>query len=168
MSIKSKLQLIALNQLNHGETTGYDMSKLLPNLGWPCTHQQVYRDLNKLKESGYAEVKHILQEDKPDKKVYSITPKGKSALVEAFDAEVVLPKLRDDAVVQLFIGNVAYFERMQAKLEETITDLKAELLKQHGTGELVIERLIMRHEADLEWVDSVIDTLKKKGTSRVA
>lgn len=52
----------------HGGKTGYDLTKLIPN----SSHQQVYRELGKLQEFGFVSFDVVPQEDKPDKKVYTI------------------------------------------------------------------------------------------------
>ncbi|WP_409343525.1 PadR family transcriptional regulator [Paenibacillus sp. MBLB4367] len=70
-----------LCMLSRGSYSGYDlMLKLQPF--WQAKHSQIYPLLAKLDKEGYVEHIKIEQSDKPDKKVYSLTDKGREALIE--------------------------------------------------------------------------------------
>lgn len=63
------LCLILMGELKaNGAKTGYDFTKVIPN----TSHQQIYRELTKLQNSGYIHFTVVPQIDKPDKKVYKI------------------------------------------------------------------------------------------------
>lgn len=49
---------------------------------WNVTMSQVYRELNKMLSENWLNYEIIIQEDKPNKKIYSITEKGRSELMK--------------------------------------------------------------------------------------
>ena len=162
MCTVSSLQIIALSRLATKPMTGYDLSKQLPAEGWHASHQQIYRDLTKAEKLGLVTIQYVPQEGKPDKKIYSITSAGKDEIRKALKVFPSIPKLRDDAVVQVFIGNVGYFVRLVEELFKQVETLEKERLTASPTRQLIIDRLILRYEADIQWAKSTINTLEKQ------
>src|SRR6476469_3268741 len=68
-----------LSTLGRKPCSGYQLVGYLEVL-WPAKHSQIYPLLTKMEKSGFLEFEHIEQQGKPDKKVYSITEKGRSVL----------------------------------------------------------------------------------------
>ncbi|WP_423250079.1 hypothetical protein [Vibrio mediterranei] len=65
----TKLQsAIYFELLEHGQLTGYDISKIIDGKDLYWSHQQVYRELPKMA----LKMVYVPQEGKPDKKVYSL------------------------------------------------------------------------------------------------
>lgn len=64
------LDLLLMCELkeNPGGLTGYDLFSILPN----TSHQQIYRQLTKLKKLRYVDFEEVAQDGKPDKKIYTI------------------------------------------------------------------------------------------------
>lgn len=63
--------------------TGYEIDKGFNdslNFFWQANTSQIYRELNKLEEVGLLKSEWILQSDKPNKRIYSITEEGKKEL----------------------------------------------------------------------------------------
>ncbi|MCL2873538.1 MAG: PadR family transcriptional regulator [Defluviitaleaceae bacterium] len=81
MSLKHGL----LGLLNcEGPTTGYDLDKFFKNSlahFWQAKSSHIYRELGKMEDEGWLTSERVLQEEKPNKRVYSITPLGKSELL---------------------------------------------------------------------------------------
>jgi len=64
--------------------SGYDLAKNFDaSIGffWRASHQQIYRELGKLREKGHVESQEITQSGKPNRIVHTITPAGKAALL---------------------------------------------------------------------------------------
>ena len=80
MSLKHGL----LGLLNcEGSMTGYDLDKFFKNslaYFWQAKTSQIYRELNSMEELGWLNSERVVQEEKPNKKVYSITAAGKDEL----------------------------------------------------------------------------------------
>ena len=66
-----------LGFLRYGEMTGYDLSKAfeasIDNF-WHASTSQIYRELRMLEEDHLVESERIQQTEKPNKKLYHITP----------------------------------------------------------------------------------------------
>ncbi|MDR1021585.1 MAG: PadR family transcriptional regulator [Synergistaceae bacterium] len=81
MSLKYGL----LGLLNYGSLTGYELNKAFnASLGffWQGQTSQIYRELVSMERSGWLVSERIVQKDKPNKKLYTITGEGKQALAE--------------------------------------------------------------------------------------
>ncbi len=63
--------------------SGYDLTqRMRGRVGnfWSARHSQIYPELARLEEDGYATHRVVEQQERPDKKVYEITPDGLEAL----------------------------------------------------------------------------------------
>ncbi|MCV6614678.1 MAG: PadR family transcriptional regulator, partial [Cellvibrionaceae bacterium] len=79
MSLKHAI----LTLLETEEGSGYDLLKRFQaRLGyfWNASHQQIYAQLKSLRQEQLIDYKLEPQSDKPDKKVYTLTNEGKTAL----------------------------------------------------------------------------------------
>ncbi|MGR5451369.1 PadR family transcriptional regulator [Vibrio sp. PNB22_3_1] len=95
---------LALGSASKGNVTGYEVFINLSNESsfnyWPASHQQIYREFNKLYIDGYLALEVVGQEGKPDKKIYSITELGLDRLKELSCTPPKLEKFRDEMVVK--------------------------------------------------------------------
>jgi DNA-binding PadR family transcriptional regulator len=67
-----------------GPITGYDLSKTFrASMAhyWHARHGQIYPTLDKLKRRGFVTCRKLIQRDRPNKKLYSITDRGRHELV---------------------------------------------------------------------------------------
>jgi len=65
--------------------TGYELTKEFNEslaYFWHATSQQIYKELDTMEKSGWLISERIMQSEKPNKRVYSITPEGKAALLD--------------------------------------------------------------------------------------
>jgi DNA-binding PadR family transcriptional regulator len=79
MSLKHGL----LGLLNYGAMTGYELDKAFnDSLGffWQGQTSQIYRELGAMERNGWLTSNRIIQDEKPNKRIYSITDSGKSEL----------------------------------------------------------------------------------------
>lgn len=67
----NNLQKLIVSILETESLTGYDITKIVGGYTGH-THQQVYRELKAMDKAGIVSFKVVAQEDKPNKKVYSI------------------------------------------------------------------------------------------------
>ncbi|HFG1581801.1 TPA: PadR family transcriptional regulator [Vibrio cholerae] len=94
------LPVVLLSQLLNTKSgqSGYDLHKsIIEQLHyvWDCSHQQVYRELNKLETLGYVTFTVHPQDGKPDRKVYIITSEGRAYLDEQTQKPTPLPSMRN-------------------------------------------------------------------------
>ncbi len=118
---------VILTVLSTRDATGYDITKeFSASIGyfWKASHQQVYRELNKMADKALVTCKLEPQEGKPDRKVYSITDAGRIALGEWFDQPTAHPTVRDEFSAKLMACSVqpsAPFKAQLAELKDIIT-----------------------------------------------
>ena len=59
--------------------TGYELAKTFDtSIGffWKANHQQIYRELTKLRDRGHIQGREVVQSGKPNKLVYTLTPRA--------------------------------------------------------------------------------------------
>ena len=81
MSLKHGL----LGLLNYEPMTGYELDKLFnESLGyfWQAKGSQIYRELDAMEQSGWLTSERVIQDEKPNKRVYSITDNGKAEFMD--------------------------------------------------------------------------------------
>lgn len=93
-----------LAALIDGESSGYDLAKSF-DVGvanfWSATPQQLYRELDKLESEGLVQARLVQQERRPNKRLFTITDAGRTA-VEGFIATPPKPTaIRDELLVQV-------------------------------------------------------------------
>lgn len=72
-----------LGLLNYKSMTGYELNKIFRDslrFFWQAQPSQIYRELNAMEKDGLLSSALKIQEDRPNKKIYSITESGKHEL----------------------------------------------------------------------------------------
>ena len=85
--------------------TGYDLAKRFSeSIGffWHADHQQIYRVLRRLKDDGLVDDELVIQDGRPNKRVYSITAAGRDRLVDWSREEHPAASVKDDLLVTLY------------------------------------------------------------------
>ncbi len=101
------LQHAILGFLNYRPFSGYDLKKIIDTSVrhfWPADQSQIYRTLNQLTEKGWAEMEVIEQENRPDRKEYSITPTGQEALRTWLVTPLPFGDNRSAPMIQVFFA----------------------------------------------------------------
>ncbi len=170
---------VILTVLNHRDATGYDITKEFSGaIGhvWKASHQQVYRELNKLAELGAVNYRLEPQDGKPDRKVYSITEIGKQNLYQWYLLSPKHPTERDEVSAKLLTCGIFDAAPMVAHLHSLIEESrnllaryrvleqenKEKITSQNRTDyleHLALRRNILRTEAWLLWADEVLIAL---------
>ena len=78
-----------LGMLTFGESSGYDLAKAIDgSIGffWAPAKSQLYAELRRLVELGWATEREVEQTDRPDKRIYRITDEGERMLRDWLDA----------------------------------------------------------------------------------
>src|SRR6201981_2636032 len=79
--------------------TGYELAKTFESsIGffWKADHQQIYRELSKLRDRGHIEGHEVVQSGKPNKLVYTLTTEGRTALRHWAAKPSSPPSIKDD------------------------------------------------------------------------
>ena len=84
--------------------TGYELAKTFDSsvgFFWKADHQQIYRELSKLRDRGYIQGREVVQSGKPNKLIYTLTPEGRTALRHWAARPSTPPSIKDDLLVRL-------------------------------------------------------------------
>ena len=84
--------------------TGYELAKTFDSsIGffWKADHQQIYRELTRLRERRHVQAREVVQSGKPNKLVYTLTTEGKAALRHWAARPSSPPSIKDDMLVRL-------------------------------------------------------------------
>ena len=171
---------VILTVLSNRDATGYDITKEFSrSIGyfWKASHQQVYRELNKMADNNLATSRLEPQSGKPDRKVYAITDLGRQALFEWFQEPARNPTIRDEFSAKLLVCGVHNSEPMQEQLEALIEESHSlmnnyeELEKIHFANykdmdrqsrldRLTLRRGMHNRQAWINWAEEVLAELK--------
>jgi len=113
------LQHAILVALTDGAKSGYDIAKQFDDstgFFWRARHSQIYRELGKLKERGWATAKEYVQSGKPNRIVFSITKEGRAGLVEWSRRPSDVQELKDDFLVQLYAAEHIDIDALRANI----------------------------------------------------
>jgi PadR family transcriptional regulator AphA len=164
-----------LSLLTKHSRTGYELMQHIQPF-WSAKHSQIYPLLAQLEQKGQVTFVHVPQSDKPDKKVYSLTEKGKEALREWIAMPTDDPITRDELSLKVYsIGLVdkeqawkalearkVYYIKKKERFNLLLEKLKQEISKpleeleisDHGFSMYVlIHKATMKVDADLVWCE---------------
>src|SRR5437879_13381753 len=69
---------------------------------WKANHQQIYRELSRLRDRGHIQGREVVQSGKPNKLVYTLTPEGRAALKHWAARPSSPSSIKDDLLVRLY------------------------------------------------------------------
>ncbi|ANY67397.1 hypothetical protein BBD42_13615 [Paenibacillus sp. BIHB 4019] len=136
--------LLAL--LSASPLTGYDLAQKIKPL-WQAGHSQIYPLLAALEQNGYIAFERIEQQDKPDKKEYSITDKGLTELGRWVELPAENPVLRDELHFKLYGLWLSEPEKAKALLVTREAFCRSELERYDGLMRALEEKRISGKEA---------------------
>ena len=158
--------------------TGYELAKTFDtSMGffWKTDHQQIYRELSKLRDRGHVQAREVVQSGKPNKLVYTLTPEGRAAFRHWAARPSVPGSVKDDLLVRLIALDSIDIEPLRADLMarlehhrdryERFERLLHKRFPEGQTspadiGKLLSLQLGLRHERMVaEWCEEAIDTL---------
>ena len=109
-----------LGQVASGPSTGYEIKSRLEAGAaqfWHASYSQIYAELRRLEGLGYVTEEHVLQEDRPNKRVYTITASGRDALRDWVGEPWGLAQLRDESLVKLTLADALPTEDVISHVE---------------------------------------------------
>ncbi|GAA4433403.1 PadR family transcriptional regulator [Actinokineospora soli] len=174
------LEHAILVSLGERAGSGYELTRRFDkSIGffWRATHQQIYRVLKRMLDDGWVTVEHVAQDGKPDKKVYSVSPTGRSELARWLAEPGEPVELRTDLAVKIrgaAFGDpgavVAEVRRQRAAHVERLAAYEAIAAADFPVGAghtgatlhqyLVLRGGIAAETAFLAWCDEVLDAME--------
>lgn len=94
------LSLLACETLS-GYDIAHHMKERIGNF-WHARHSQIYPELARLQEEGFITHTIVEQQDRPDKKIYTITEQGMELLRHWATQEMDTPAIRDELVLKAY------------------------------------------------------------------
>ena len=176
------LEHAILGFLNYEPFSGYDLKKVFDTSVqhfWPADQSQIYRTLARLAKREWAEVKVIQQENRPNRKVYSITEAGRAELRRWLTEPLPTHDDRHASLIQVFFSGQLSDEEILAIFKQEAEQMR-EMLKRYDqvpqrSAEyvamidspretffwmLTLEYGIKVAQASLEWTESVIQRIE--------
>ncbi|MEU9004816.1 PadR family transcriptional regulator [Streptomyces sp. NPDC059982] len=145
------LRHAVLAALLDGEYSGYQLAKAF-DVGvanfWHALPQQLYAELAKLEKDGLVEGRQVIQESRPNKRLFRVTDAGRAELEEFAAAPSKPSFIRDDLLVKVQSADRVATAAVIGQLEERAAASagKIELL----TG------LLMRMRGDVEEAEFLV------------
>ncbi|MDF2927648.1 MAG: hypothetical protein K0R57_6562 [Paenibacillaceae bacterium] len=170
-----------LSLISGSPCSGYDLTQRI-QFFWNANHSQIYPLLSQLEEMGLVSFEHVLQKDKPDKKIYTITEAGREELRNWFAGPTDPPVVRDEfalkmfslwlvdqeAVKRLIREKAGMLEAKLCRLEKRTKEMRLLQKPEHPDFDMscplfgpriLIEKSISLNRAELEWCHRVLQML---------
>lgn len=180
-----------LGLLNSGPMTGYELDRSFKrslSFFWQAQTSQIYRELTAMEKKGWLISERVVQEDKPNKKVYSLTETGEEELKKWLatpeaDIENAL-SIRSAFLMRVFFAGETTEEEalvlLRAFREKCLESISAndsvyESIENYGKREVNEKRMKyweltarfgeIHQKAALEWVEEAISRLEKSNSN---
>lgn len=176
--------LLAL--LLDGEATGYELAKRFDRSVanfWHALPQQLYAELGRMERDALVEGEVVVQQARPNKRVFTLTEKGRLALSGWFDEPVRTGSVKDELLVRIYAADLADPRQIVTLLEryagphreklEAYTNLRELML--HGRTEeqfvsaasrigpyLALKNGIAYESAALDWARWAIEAVRAR------
>ena len=186
------LRYAILGLLAYTPMSGYNLKKIFDetlNHFWTANLSQIYRELGSLEKTGYLTSSIEPQDDRPDKRIYSITEAGNKAFrnwLEDFP-EALSAQKRDEFMVRIFFGSKLDKSEMKKQFERFVEERRTfekemaeqkqkfkRLLEKGGINEkmlgqverdklfwrFTIKRALITNQALIQWAQECINDLE--------
>ncbi len=123
-----------------GPMSGYDIKRVFDHTlapMWGAAHSQIYKELRRMQELGWVDMEREEQEARPDRKVYSITNKGSTALREWQAQPADVFQLRDELLLKVLFGTFAAPGDLAQNLRAAIAHHEMRLLEYRQTSHFI-------------------------------
>lgn len=168
-----------LAALSHRAQTGYELARAFDeSLGhfWQASHQQIYRELAKLETEGLLSCELVLQQSRPDRKVYSLTEAGLNELSNWLATPSNPTPNKDELLIRLYAGLHAAPGVLEAELKRELKyhqqklDEYTQIEQQYFSGKLsaagrliwlTLQAGLAYERARIEWVKLAQRTLSE-------
>ncbi len=117
------VKTLCLGLLSNGEACGYELKKTFESLFkhfFPAGYGSIYPALADLAAAGLVDCEEIPQTGRPDRKVYSITDKGRESFEKALKNTEPRHKLRSDFLAVMYFAELLDDARVSTLLDDRI------------------------------------------------
>ena len=120
------VKTVCLGMLTDGPASGYDTKKCFESsFGhfFPAGYGSIYPALATLARNGMVEFEEVPQEGKPDRKVYSITDKGREELMKGLSNPKPAHKVRSEFLAMLWFAHLMPEEDIDSLIETKLGEI---------------------------------------------
>jgi DNA-binding PadR family transcriptional regulator len=132
------LRHAVLAALLEGDASGYELAKRfdisIANF-WYARPQQLYAELARLEQDGFVEGRLVVQEKRPNKRVFRLTRSGRSELARFAESEPKPTAIKDELLVMVQAVDAADAPAVVAALEERAAQSEAKLRRFEALAE---------------------------------
>jgi len=122
-----------LGILTRGDATGYEIKKLFEDGPYhyfvEASFGSIYPALGRLTEEGLVSVRAEARAKRPERKVYSITDKGRRAFVEALTGPLPEDRFRSPFLFAMTFEDLVPNEHLKAMLDHQIATAQSRLVQ---------------------------------------
>ncbi len=143
---------------------------------WDVKPAQIYTTLSRLEQGGFIAEDGVEQDAGPEKRIYAITPAGRTTLTEWFACGSEREHQRDEFFLKLMIGLVSgvadpyhLIRTQRTYLFQELHDITEQRSHCDRSRELatilLLDKAVMHLEADLRWLDMIegrLDEIKRQ------
>lgn len=116
-----------LSVLNQEDCSGYDLAEHLEAL-WPAKHSQIYPTLTKMHKKGLLTFEYVEQIGKPNKKLFSITEKGREVLEKWVSETEFSSVTRDEFLIKVYSIGLLDEEAARKLIQERMTNIENSII----------------------------------------
>ncbi len=167
------VRTLCLAILVHGDATGYEIRKhsVEGNFSYfvDASYGAIYPALNRLTEEGLVTVREEMQAGKPARRVYSITPAGRRAFLEALSEAPGPDHFKSPFLLVAMFAEMLPRQHLKKAVDErvaglretlqTLTDCLGNLEAREGGSEWILRYGMAMHEASLAYMQEHRDEL---------
>lgn len=165
--------------------SGYELAKSFDtSIGffWRADHQQIYRELAKLRDRGHVQGQEVIQTGKPNKLVYSLTDDGRMHIRRWSQQPTKPTYAKDDLLVRVYALDAIDLDALRVDLMARMEAHRDKLVRyQHildkyfsgpnlapvQKGKLLGLKMGMRYERGwAEWCEDALDILPVGGAGK--
>jgi DNA-binding PadR family transcriptional regulator len=161
-NIDMDVKILCLGALDQGDATGYEIKKMFQDGLFAhfleASFGSIYPALTKLTEEGLLTCKSQQQDGRPDKKIYSITAAGRTALTEAIQLPVANDKFKSEFLFVMLFADVLAPETVTALIENRMHYLQDELAQIQSEKDMSVTA---GHEFVRRYGEAVMDASLK-------
>jgi len=178
------LQYGLLGLLMYQDSTGYELTKAFEaslNNFWHAQSSQIYRELSRMEEKGWLTSQSVIQEKRPNKRVYAITDKGRNEVQKWLDTgKVEFDNAHEPLLVRVFFGAnapevtlallkacrkmcLAHIENLQKRATSSISHYSTKFYDGANHSlywEMTLDYGIANSRTTVEWAERCIEKLE--------
>jgi len=179
---------IILGMLRKKSKSGYDLKKELEftiQYFWEADISRIYRSLSEMQKKGWVEFETVIQEDSPNKKVYSLTEAGRKELQTWLAEPGKSSGSNNPFLAQLHFSDAIPIEAQLKVMETRLETLKEEIKELENRASNLnmpvplpddalqrgviremfsLEYGIRKYQFEIEWTENIINILRNAAT----